>query len=70
MPIIDRIKSIAKKLGVQVSGETISELLLSLEKGIDKKAKSDISRLERKPEKKFEFSKSNKFSKKEETTEE
>lgn len=37
MSVIDRIKSIAKKLDVKVSGETIVELLDSLETGLDAK---------------------------------
>ena len=37
MSVIDRIKSIAKKLNVKVSGETIVELLDSLESGLDAK---------------------------------
>ena len=35
MSVIDRIKSIAKKLNIKVEGETIVELLDSLETGID-----------------------------------
>lgn len=40
MSVIDRIKSISKKLGVTVTGETIVELLASLEDGLDKKVTS------------------------------
>jgi hypothetical protein len=36
MTIIERIHSIAKKLGVEVNGETILELMVSLEEGVDK----------------------------------
>lgn len=36
MTIIERIHSIAKKLGVEVKGETILELMVSLEEGVDK----------------------------------
>jgi hypothetical protein len=38
MTIIERIHSIAKKLGVEVNGETILELMVSLEEGVDKLA--------------------------------
>lgn len=38
MTIIERIHSIAKKLGVEVKGETILELMVSLEEGVDKLA--------------------------------
>lgn len=37
MSIVEQIHSIAKKLGVTVTGETISELMVSLDKEIDKK---------------------------------
>ena len=36
MTIIERIYSIAKKLGIEVTGETILELMVSLEEGVDK----------------------------------
>jgi hypothetical protein len=36
MTIIERIHSIAKKLGIEVTGETILELMVSLEEGVDK----------------------------------
>ena len=38
MTIIERIHSIAKKLGIEVKGETILELMVSLEEGVDKLA--------------------------------
>lgn len=37
MPIIERIHSIASKLGVTIKGETISELLASLEEAVSKR---------------------------------
>lgn len=49
MSVIDRIKSIAKKLNITVTGETIVDLLDSLETGID--ARIDTSKETKKEEK-------------------
>ena len=61
MSIIDRINSIAKKLGVTISGETIIELLASLENAIDRRDKTVSNNTNNvRMEKKFEFKKNNK----------
>lgn len=38
MTLIERINSIANKVGVKTTGSTISELLKSLDEGLDKKS--------------------------------
>ena len=68
MSIIDRINSIAKKLGVTISGETIIELLASLENAIDRRDKTVSNNTNNvRMEKKFEFKKNNKNFNKNET---
>jgi hypothetical protein len=49
MSVIDRIKSIANKLNIAVTGETIVDLLDSLEIGVD--ARIDKSKWTKKEEK-------------------
>lgn len=54
MTIIERIHSIAKKLGVEIKGETILELMVSLEEGVD-----NLAALKQKAPERQEYQKRN-----------